>query len=181
MVLTDGVQTDGDVLAEANRAREFGVKVFTVPYHRPVPGEVALRELRVPDKVRVGEPFTLHAQIFSSRPQAVKAVLKQGEAINGLDGVRTVNLVAGENDVPFKSVVRVAGEVTYQLELSEIPEDRRGSSRFTSRSMWSSKKIWRVECRLDRDLRRNLPIQVVICEPSAQLITAVIPSCRHGR
>jgi len=124
VVLTDGVQTDGDVLAEANRAREFGVKVFTVPYHRPVPGEVALRELRVPDKVRVGEPFTLHAQIFSSRPQAVKAVLKQGEAINGLDGVRTVNLVAGENDVPFRSVVRVAGEVTYQLELSEIPEDR---------------------------------------------------------
>lgn len=124
VVLTDGVQTDGDVLAEANRAREFGVKVFTVPYHRPVPGEVALRELRVPDKVRVGEPFTLHAQIFSSRPQAVKAVLKQGEAINGLDGVRTINLVAGENDVPFKSVVRVAGEVTYQLELSDIPEDR---------------------------------------------------------
>ena len=31
VVLTDGVQTDGDLLAEANRAREFGVKVFTVP------------------------------------------------------------------------------------------------------------------------------------------------------
>ena len=124
VLLSDGVQTDGDVLAEANRARAFGVKLYTVPYTRPVPGEVALRELRVPGKVRVGEPFNLHAQIFSSRAQKVKAVLKQGEAINGLDGVRTLDLLAGDNDILFKSVVRVAGEVTYQLELSEIPEDR---------------------------------------------------------
>ena len=124
VILSDGVQTDGDVLAEANRAREFGVKVFSVPYHRPVPGEVAVRELRAPDKIRVGEPFLLHADIFSSRPQTVKAVLKQGEAINGLDGVRSIDLKAGDNDVTFKSVVRVAGEVTYALDLSDIPEDR---------------------------------------------------------
>ncbi|MCA9586501.1 MAG: VWA domain-containing protein [Myxococcales bacterium] len=124
VIFSDGVQTDGDVLAEANRAREFGVKIFTFPYHRPVPGEVALRDLRVPEKVRVGEPFNLHAQIFSSRPQKVKAVLKQGEAINGLDGVKVLDLEAGDNDVTFKSVVRVAGEVTYALDLTEIPEDR---------------------------------------------------------
>ncbi len=124
VVITDGVQTDGDVLAEANRAKDFNVRVYTVAYHRPVPGEVALRDLRVPDKVRVGEPFNLHAQVFSSRPQTVKAILKQGEAINGLDGVRNVELKAGENDVTFKSVVRVAGEVTYALDLLDIPEDR---------------------------------------------------------
>lgn len=124
VIMSDGVQTDGDILAEANRAKEFGVKVFTIPYHRPVPGEVALRDLRIPDKVRVGEPFNLHANIFSSRPQKVRAVLKQGEAINGLDGVKDVELKAGDNDVTFKSVVRVAGEVTYALDLADIPEDR---------------------------------------------------------
>ena len=131
VVFSDGVQTDGDILAEANRARAFGVKVFTVPYHRPVPGEVALRDLRLPEKVRVGEPFNLHANIFSSRPQKVRATLKQGEAINGLDGIRDVDLKPGDNDVTFKSVVRVAGEVTYALELSDIPEDRfRENNRF---------------------------------------------------
>ena len=67
VVLSDGVQTDGDLLAEANRARRFGVKLFAVPYHRPVPGEVAVRDLRAPDRVRIGEPFELHAQIFASR------------------------------------------------------------------------------------------------------------------
>ncbi len=124
VLMSDGVQTDGDLLAEANRARQFGVKLFSVPYVRPVPGEVALRDLKVPDKVHVGEPFELHADIFASRAQKARAVLKQGEAINGLDGVRTLDLKAGSNDVTFKSVVRVAGEVTYALDLSEIGEDR---------------------------------------------------------
>jgi Ca-activated chloride channel family protein len=124
VVISDGVQTDGDLLAESNRAREFGVRLFTEAYHRPVPGEVALRDLRVPDKVRVGEPFELHADIFSSREQTAKATLKQGEAINGLDGVRTIDLKPGDNDVTFKSVVRVAGEVTYALDLTDIKADR---------------------------------------------------------
>ncbi len=124
VIISDGVQTDGDLLAEVNRARGFNVKVFTVAYHRPVPGEVAVRELRTPDKIRVGEPFELHANIFSSRPQKAMAVLKQGEAINGLDGVRTLELKAGDNDITWKSVVRIAGEVTYALDLAEIAEDR---------------------------------------------------------
>jgi Mg-chelatase subunit ChlD len=124
VILSDGVQTDGDLLAEANRAHAFGVKVFAVPYHRPVPGEVAVRDLRAPDKIKVGEPFELHASIFSSRAQQAKAVLKQGEAINGLDGVRTLALSPGDNEITFKSVVRVAGEVTYALDVTDIQEDR---------------------------------------------------------
>ncbi len=124
VILSDGVQTDGDVLAEANRARQLGLKIFSVPYRRPVPGEVAVRDLRVPDKIHVGEPFVVHADVFSSRPGSAKAVLKQGEAINGLDGVRTVELKAGENDIAFTSVVRVAGEVTYALDLTDISQDR---------------------------------------------------------
>jgi Ca-activated chloride channel family protein len=123
VILSDGVETDGDMLAEANRAKEFGVRVFVIPYKRPVPGEVAVRELFAPDKIHVDEPFLLHAQVFSSRAQKVKLVLKQGEAINGLDGVRNVELAAGDNDVSWKSIVRVPGEVTYSLEASEIPLD----------------------------------------------------------
>jgi uncharacterized membrane protein len=123
VILSDGVQTDGDMLSEAFRARQFGVKVSAIPYRRPVPGEVAIRDLRAPDRLRVDEPFELHAILFSSRPETVRAVLKQGEAINGLDGVRSLALKVGDNDVAWKSVVRVAGEVTYGLELTDLPED----------------------------------------------------------
>lgn len=120
VLYSDGVQTEGDLLAEAARAKEFGVRLHTVASKRPVPPEVAVRELSIADKVRVGEPFFVRAQIFSSRPAKAKAVLKQGEAINGLDGVKSITLVPGDNEVNFQSVVRVPGEVTYSIELSEI-------------------------------------------------------------
>src|SRR5208337_3193022 len=66
----------------------------------------------------------VHAQVFSSVPQKVKLVLKQGDMINGLDGVKDVDLVAGDNDVSFKSRAAVPGEVTYAIEASGAPQDR---------------------------------------------------------
>jgi Mg-chelatase subunit ChlD len=124
VIVSDGVQTDGDLLAEAERAQSYGVKLFAVPCKRPVPGEVAVRDLRVPDKIHEGETFDVHAQVFSSIAQSVKLVLKQGDVVNGLDGVRQVDLVPGDNDVAFKSKAAVPGEVTYALEVSDAAQDR---------------------------------------------------------
>lgn len=123
VLLSDGVQTDGDFLAEANRAKDFGVRVFTVPYRRPVPPEVAVRSLRMPDRVKVGETFEIHADIYSSRATKAHARLYQGEALNGLDGVRDLELRAGPNDLVWRSVNRQAGQVTYLFELDQIAED----------------------------------------------------------
>ena len=123
VLLSDGVQTDGDFLAEANRARDFGVRLFTVPYRRPVPPEVAVRGLRLPDKVKVGETFEIHADIYASRATTAHCKLYQGEALNGLEGVRELTLKAGPNDVVFHSVNRQAGQVTYLFELDQIVED----------------------------------------------------------
>ena len=122
--LSDGVETDGDLLAEAARAKGYGVKLFAVPYRRGVPGEVAVRALRVPDKVHEQETFDVHADVFSSVAQQAKLSLKQGEVINGLDGVKLVDLHPGDNDVTFKSRAAVPGEATYSLEVSEAAHDR---------------------------------------------------------
>ncbi|KYF67927.1 VWA domain-containing protein [Sorangium cellulosum] len=124
VLMSDGVQTDGDVLAEANRARDFGVRLFSIPYRRPAPPEVAVRELRMPDRVKVGETFEIHADIYASRATKARARLFQGEALNGLEGIRDLELKAGPNDVMFKSVVRIAGQVTYALELDQIADDK---------------------------------------------------------
>jgi uncharacterized membrane protein len=123
VLLSDGVQTDGDFLAEANRARDFGIKLFTVPYRRPVPPEVAVRGLRLPDKVKVGETFEIHADVYASRATTAHCKLYQGEALNGLEGVRDLDLRAGPNDVVFHSVNRQAGQVTYLFELDQVKED----------------------------------------------------------
>ncbi len=123
VLVTDGVETEGDLLAEANRAKSFGVKLFSIPYRRPAPGEVALTELRAPEKVEIGQTFNLTAHIYSSRASKARARLYQGETLNGLDGVRELELEPGPNEVKFKSVVRVGGEVTYALRLDQIEHD----------------------------------------------------------
>lgn len=123
VVLSDGVQTDGDLLAEASRAKRFGVRLFAVPTKRPVPGEVAVRDLRLPDKVHEQETFDLHADVFSSVPQRVTLTLKQGDVVNGLEGIKVVDLQAGDNDISFKSRAALPGEVTYSLEASDAIED----------------------------------------------------------
>jgi Ca-activated chloride channel family protein len=123
VLMTDGVQTSGDLLSEANRARLFGVEVSAIPLRGAVPGEVAVRELRVPDHVREQETFDLHARVFSSIPQTVKLTLKQGDLINGLDGMKTIALSAGDNDVVFKSRAAVPGDVTYSLDVAGAEQD----------------------------------------------------------
>jgi uncharacterized membrane protein len=117
VILSDGVETEGNLLAEAGRARSLGVRLWSVPYRRPLPPEVAVVALRLPDKVDVGQSFDVAADVYASRAAKVRAKLYQGEALNGLEGVREVELKPGPNEIKFQSVVRVGGEVTYDFQL----------------------------------------------------------------
>jgi uncharacterized membrane protein len=124
VLLSDGLETEGSLLSEANHAKRFGARLYVHPFRDPPPGEVAVRALRLPDKVDIGQPFDVTAEVYASRATTAKARLYQGETLNGLEGVRDLTLKAGENEVTFKSVVRVGGEVTYALKLSDIADDR---------------------------------------------------------
>lgn len=120
VVLSDGVETQGQVLSEAGRARELGIRIHARPLLEPPPPDVAVLGLEVPSKVNVGEPFQVGVRLHSTRPGQARLRLYQGEALNGLDSVRTVDLPAGAHLVEFRSVVRVGGEVTYSLELEPL-------------------------------------------------------------
>jgi Mg-chelatase subunit ChlD len=124
VLFSDGVETRGDLLSEANRARKFGVRLHSMPYTLPPPAEVAIRSLVLPDKVEIGEPFEIRAEIYSSRKNKARARLFQGEMLNGLDAVRDVELTPGLNELTFKSVVRFGGQVEYALKLDSLEADR---------------------------------------------------------
>ncbi|MDP3276215.1 MAG: VWA domain-containing protein [Deltaproteobacteria bacterium] len=121
LLLSDGVQTDGDALAEVARAQRFNVRVHSVPSRRGAPPEIAVRELRLPDRIRVNEPFELRAMVFASRPSRVTFALQQGEAPNGEEPSKTVELPRGESEVRFRSIVRVPGDVSYALTAQPGP------------------------------------------------------------
>jgi Ca-activated chloride channel family protein len=124
VLVTDGGETRGDLLAEAGRARDFGVKLFFHPYRTGTPAEIAVRAIDMPERLRVGEPFYVRARIFSSVATTARVRLYQGETLNGLDGVRDVEIVRGDQEIQFQSIVRVAGPVTYRLEVEPQGPDR---------------------------------------------------------
>ncbi|HVZ31738.1 MAG TPA: VWA domain-containing protein, partial [Polyangiaceae bacterium] len=124
VVLSDGIETRGDLLAEAQRAAGFGVQLSSLPFEQPLPAEVAVQSLVVPNGIKIGEPFYVTANIYASQPSAARARLFQGDALNGLDSVRTLQLEPGRNAVRFRSVVRVGGPVSYRLELDGVQHDQ---------------------------------------------------------
>jgi len=100
------------------------VRLYYHALREGAPAEVAIRDVDLPERIEVGEPFHVRAQVFASRPGEARLRLYQGETLNGLEGVRDVTLEAGDNEVEFDSIVRVAGPVTYRLAMTPGGDDR---------------------------------------------------------
>ncbi len=124
LLLSDGRQTDGNLLAEAGRARRLGVRIYHHLLSNAPPQEVAARSLSLPAHIAVGESFDLHAEVFASYKTRARVRLYQDKLLNGLDGVRDVDLVPGDNPLTFSSIVRTAGEVAYKLSVEPSGPDR---------------------------------------------------------
>lgn len=124
VLLSDGNQTSGDLLAEASRAKALDVRLHHSTFLDLRPQEALLSKVVLPDRIRVGEPFELTVHVWSSHRMEARVTLFQGEVINGLDGIRNVTLEAGENRYAFRSVSHMAGPLTYKVRLSNLPEDR---------------------------------------------------------
>lgn len=128
VLLSDGNQTSGDVLAEASRAKGLGIKIHHRTFPELRPREALVSKVVLPDRVRVGEPFELMVNVWSSHRTKGRVTLFMGDVINGLDGIRDLDLEPGENQIPFRSVAHVAGPLTYKVRLSRLPEDRFGDN-----------------------------------------------------
>ncbi|GAB4518702.1 MAG: VWA domain-containing protein [Haliangiales bacterium] len=124
VILSDGNQTAGDVLAESYRAEELGVRISwqTFPANRAE--EIRVVGLRTPDEVKVGAPFEVTAEVWSTHEDEVTLRLRQDDFPNPLEPQKTVTLREGKNRVVFKSQAERAGFTTYRLSLTGTERDR---------------------------------------------------------
>ncbi len=133
VLISDGAQTRGDLLREATRARRFRLPIFYHPLLKARPREVAVTGLDLPERIEVGKPFRLAAQLFATAAARVTVRLYQDEALNGLDAVRHLEIVPGKTAVEFESVVRIPGEVRYRLQIESA-----GADRFSSNNVYAT-------------------------------------------
>lgn len=123
VIVSDGNQTDGDLAVEAYRAKELGVKVSWRTFEADATAEVRVVGLTLPDDIKVGQPFEVTAEVWSTEAQSVTLALQQDEFPNGLEPSKSVELREGKNLVKFKSEAKRAGATTYKLRLTSAGKD----------------------------------------------------------
>ncbi|MBA3463636.1 MAG: VWA domain-containing protein, partial [Deltaproteobacteria bacterium] len=123
VIVSDGNQTVGDVAVEAYRAKELGVKVSWRTFDQDKTSEIRVVGLIVPDDIKVGQPFEVTAEVWSTEPQRATLALQQDEFPNPLEPSKTIELREGKNMVKFKSDAKHAGATTYTLRLAKFDKD----------------------------------------------------------
>jgi Ca-activated chloride channel homolog len=123
VVISDGNQTVGDIAVEAYRARELGVKVSWKTFDQDKTSEIRVVGLTVPDDLKVGQPYEVTAEVWSTEDQKATLTLQQDEFPNALEPSKSVELREGKNIVKFKSDAKRAGATTYKVRLSTFEKD----------------------------------------------------------
>ena len=123
VVISDGNQTAGDVASESYRAKQLDVKVSWRTFDEDKTSEVRVVGVTLPDEIKVGQPFDVTAEVWSTEPQSVTLALQQDEFPNPLDPSKTVDLHEGKNLIKFKSDAKRAGVTTYRVKLTKFQHD----------------------------------------------------------
>jgi len=123
VIVSDGNQTQGDLAIEAYRAKEMHVKVSWRTFEADKTSEVRVVGLTIPDDIKVGQPYEVTAEVWSTEAQSVTLALKQDEFPNALEPSKSVELREGKNLVKFKSDAKHAGATTYTLRLAKVEKD----------------------------------------------------------
>lgn len=123
VVVTDGNQTRGDLVSEAYRAKEMGVRLSWRTFAEDQVQEIRVVGLHLPDEIKVGQPFEIMAEVWSTHAETVTLNLRQDEFPNALQPSQTIELKEGVNRIPWKSEAKRAGATTYRLRLSKYAHD----------------------------------------------------------
>jgi Ca-activated chloride channel family protein len=123
VIISDGNQTQGDVAVEAYRAKELGVHVSWRTFDQDKTSEIRVVGVTVPDDLKVGQPYDVTAEVWSTETQKATLNLQQDEFPNGLEPVKEVELREGKNLIKFKSDAKHAGATTYRLSLTRFERD----------------------------------------------------------
>src|SRR5262249_58538649 len=68
VIVSDGNQTQGDVAVEAYRAKELGVHVSWRTFDQDKTSEIRVVGVTVPDDIKVGQPYDVTAEVWSTEP-----------------------------------------------------------------------------------------------------------------
>ena len=126
VLLTDGVETQGDVIHTGLRGKDFGVQIDTVPIYPSDEPEVMLERIDAPAQVKQGAPFNLEVLIHSNHEDIAEIRLFKNKFEVTKQEVR---LEEGENRVLFTQTSTESGTLTYDAICRSTKDTRYDNNR----------------------------------------------------
>lgn len=122
VLISDGNQNRGDIVAEAATARDFGVRLYSHEIPFEPEAEVLVRDVQMPPDIELSEPFTMVVEIYSNRETTARLDLTQND-FRDIRG-RELELVEGVNRVELTAEVYEPGFRRFELRIRPDGPDR---------------------------------------------------------
>lgn len=119
ILLSDGLQTNGDALAEARALAAAGIPVDTEVYQAPARPEFWVARIEAPPTLREGEEFSASIVVVSNSAAEAQVDLFAG---NTRLLSQQVRLAAGENRYPYTDRAGAPGILRLQATISGQPD-----------------------------------------------------------
>ena len=126
VLITDGVETQGDAIHAGLRGKGFGVQIDTVPIYPNDDPEVMLERIDAPAQVKQGAPFNVEVLIHSNHEDVAEIRLFKNKFEVAKQEVR---LEKGENRVVFTETVMESGTLTYDAICRTTKDTRYDNNR----------------------------------------------------
>ncbi len=132
VLLSDGEQTRGDLLAAVDRAREFDIELFSVPLLPAATADVRIEDMAAPASTRPGEPVAVSAELVASAPRWVRLSLwRDGRRV----AVERIRLAPGRTRIELETELEGRGWHELALRVA-APGDRYRENNRAARRIW---------------------------------------------
>ncbi|MCE2403224.1 VWA domain-containing protein [Candidatus Poribacteria bacterium] len=126
VLITDGIETQGDAIHTGLRGKDFGIQIDTVPIYPSDDPEVMVQRIEAPAQVKQGAPFNLEVLIHSNHDDIAQINLYKNKFEVAKKEVR---LVEGENRVLFTETSMESGTLTYDATCRTTQDTRYDNNR----------------------------------------------------
>ncbi len=126
VLITDGVETQGDAVHTALRGKDFGIQIDTVPLYPSDEPEVMVQRLDMPAQVKQGAPFNVEVLIHSNHEDVAEIRLFKNKFEVAKQEAR---LEEGENRVVFTQTAMDSGTLTYDALCRATKDTRYDNNR----------------------------------------------------
>lgn len=115
VLLSDGCETNGDVLKQVEMLRSQGIRIDVFPLELEEQEEVQLSKLELAEYIHTNTEYDLALTLDSNVDTDVNVKLYKG---NSLIGNEDVSVTSGENKIVFGDKTEKGGSVLYRAEIT---------------------------------------------------------------